>query len=91
MVSHAEKVLLRSNNGIVLCRGINAEQKSFWLYIQATLPAIERMHRDYESGSTVNFLDYGKVLFKGLGKQVPEEIRSEMESLYGFQHESDAA
>ena len=85
-LSHSQKLRLQTNDGIVLCRGRNGNGEIFWLYIKAEKKAIERMYRDYEKKSQVNFLEYGEVIKKGISEQVPEDVCRFMEEKYGFKH-----
>lgn len=90
MLSHKQKLLLQTHDGIVLCRGINAAGKHFWLYVKAARDAIERMHRDHEQQKSVDFLAYGEVIQKGMGEMVPQEVKQFMESEYQFEHQETA-
>ena len=85
-LTHAQKLSLQTHNGIVLCRGKNAAGQLFWLYIEADKEAIERMHRDLDKGATANFLEYGKVIRKGISEHIPDDVKRYIEETYSFRH-----
>ena len=86
MHTHADKLLLQTHDGVVLCRGINAADEHFWLYIRADHKGLSRIQRDYEEKKVANFIEYGKVIRKGFGSHVPYDVKRFMEEKYGFQH-----
>lgn len=72
-ISFQSKLMLESNYGIVLCRSCTDSGKPFFHYVMSDRKAIEQMHRDYQSGKTVDFAEYGQIVLSGWGKNPTPE------------------
>lgn len=84
-LSHRHKVLLENNDGIVLLNGLSPDGNKFYAYIVMNKASIERMVNDQESGTLVDFADYGQIILQGEGDP-NDEVRKYMEDNYNFNH-----
>ncbi|PIR33703.1 MAG: hypothetical protein COV36_02255 [Alphaproteobacteria bacterium CG11_big_fil_rev_8_21_14_0_20_44_7] len=84
-----QKIKLETHNAIVLCRGTNSSGKKFWVYIEAEKKTVMQMQQDYDNQKVVNFLDYGKVIKKGISDEIPEDVKRYMEEEHNFKHDEN--
>ena len=69
--------------GVVLTRGKTQHGEPFYVYIKATQDSVKKMQADYQNQKSVNFFEYGEVLFYGPGHEPPEEIKQRVQEKYG--------
>lgn len=72
-----------THDAVMLCFGVDEGNNNFYAYVRADRASAERMHKDYETGNTVDFSDYGEILYWDLGDEPPEDIRRLMQAQYG--------
>lgn len=78
---YAEKVLLKDNYGIALCRAKDKDGRQFFHYVMAEPKEIERLYRDYEVGATLDFSSYGTILCSGWAENPSDEDKAFIEEV----------
>lgn len=81
--SFTQKLQGKRSDGIFLVRGADPSGKAAWYYVE-----ISKAKRDFfsrQSGVTsLNLLEYGKVIASGFGDNPPDHVVARMKSQYGF-------
>lgn len=72
-LSFQDKLMLQSHYGVVLCTSSTETGEPFFHYVMADRKHIEKLQREYEKGSVVDFTAYGEILLSGWGETPPPE------------------
>jgi len=72
-LSHQQKVLLSNHYGIVLCHAKDEKNQPLFHYVMAEKGEMERLYRDYDLGTPLDFTSYGQILYSGWGEPTEEE------------------
>ncbi len=70
---------------MLLCYGTEENGQPFWVYM-CIKPSMAKSFKDARDTGAFNLEDYGTILEKGFGMEVPTEIRQRMERDYGVNH-----
>jgi hypothetical protein len=71
---------------VVLCRGKDKYRRDFWAYLCIKPSMAESFKKARESGS-MNLVDFGTILEAGEGREVPEDVRINMQRDYGVRED----
>ncbi len=85
MLTHAHRVELEKNDGIMLLQGEKADGAAFFVYMIMNLEQVEKLERDSADGAVIDFAQYGTVIIAGKGKPTQDHI-AYMEKEYNFKH-----
>ena len=84
MLSHAQKLQLGTHDAVVLCRGMNIQGNPFWVFLQLDRQEIETLNEAYNKAQNIDLLNHGRLLCKGMGHDIPDDIMQHMQQHYGF-------
>lgn len=63
-LSFTERLNMEKNDSVMLYRGRNGAGQDFFAYIVCQRGGVEKMHKDYENGATVEDIsEYGEVVY----------------------------
>jgi hypothetical protein len=70
---------------MILCYGTEEDGQPFWAYM-CIKPSMAKSFKDARDRGAFSLEDYGTILEKGLGMEVPYETKQRMERDYGVNH-----
>jgi len=70
---------------MLLCYGTEEDGQPFWAYM-CIKPSMAKSFKEARDFGPFNLEDFGTILEKGYGMDVPDEIRQRMERDYGVNH-----
>ena len=70
---------------MLLCYGTEEDGQPFWAYM-CIKPSMAKSFKDARENGSFNLEDFGTILEKGYGMDVPLDIKQRMEHDYGVNH-----
>ena len=71
---------------VVLCQGQRADGDHYWAYLKIA-PLKVKAFKKAQAKGLFNLEDYGEIIEWGLGKAVPDEVKTRMEQEHGVNHD----
>lgn len=70
---------------MLLCYGTEEDGTPFWAYM-CIKPSMAKAFKAARENGSFNLEDYGTILEKGEGMDVPDDVKERMEQDYGINH-----
>ena len=80
-MSYMKRFSIEDKDGIVLYRGITADNNRFYSYILSDKGQIDQMNDDYEASAKVNIRNYGQIIFGEWRKDPSESVQKAMQEM----------
>lgn len=74
---------------MLLCYGTQEDGQPFWAYL-CIKPSMAKAFKEARDSGSFNLEDYGTIIEKGIGTDVPMDVKLRMEHDYGVNHHYEA-
>lgn len=83
-LTDAELAEYDSDSSVIICScGTSSDGRPYWLYLAVKPSKYKEYKRLSAQHTMIRFSDYGKILRRGYGEEVPAEVKQEMKEKYG--------